>query len=198
MAESPKTAEVIETSEITSVTSEWIFRTELAQARPIARVHETDKSALWLIELPRDLTEGRRTVSVQTGHPDPTTESWLNESRSQLTNLTAETSQVGFLRVPTDEILETVDLLLALLAQAIPQPELGIGRKGQVTLDWWGEHGRSITAEVHKQRRIIFATSGDDFPLRGAVRLPENGRLLPPALMLALRDVLGDADSKGV
>lgn len=158
-----------------------------------------------LLEIHHDqVTDGSSGVSLQSnqGQAKETKASWLDAARTELSKLASEAAHPGWdggKELPLSvDVHETADLLVALLAGLVPRPELGVGRKGQVTLDWWGTNDRTMTAEVHTAGRIIFATSGDDFPLRGAVQLSHDAREVPPALLLGIRQVLNDFHTRSL
>jgi len=148
-----------------------------------------------LIELER-IAERFGSVVVTAARDD----AWLENARAELLGLARDAATEnwdgeGAVAVKPESWQEATELLKR-LEKVTPCPELGIGRKGQVTLDWWGPAGQALSAEVYEDGRVIFAAKFEDGTSRGTVRLRPDTVLPPPALHLALAAVLSEPDRK--
>ncbi len=127
-------------------------------------------------------------------------DAWFDNSRAELLGLARDAATEnwdgeGAVAVTPESWQEATELLRR-LEKVAPSPELGIGKKGQVTLDWWGPAGQALSAEVHHDGRVIFAAKFEDGTSRGTVRLRPDAVLPPPALHLAIAAVLSELDRK--
>lgn len=115
---------------------------------------------------------------------------WFSEADKELLGLTQEASRPNWDEdgsLPVSPIAwQTAQRLIRLLEPYTTKPALGVGRKGQITLDWWGPRDQSVTAEVHSDGRVVYAALIKNSPVRGTVTVPSDATIPPPALHLAL------------
>jgi hypothetical protein len=118
--------------------------------------------------------------------------SWLLEARRELAQLEREADRDDWdgersLAVASATVA-TADRLISALALRAPQPRIGVGRRGQVTLDWWHDKN-SLTVEIHPSGRMVFAASYGDSGIRGTENEAEVMDGPPPAIEVALANV---------
>lgn len=80
--------------------------------------------------------------------------------------------------------------LITLLAPEWPKPDIGVGRKGQITLDWWGPLNHTLTVEVHGDGRLVYAALFGEFDNHGTEDLVETDDHPPAVIELALARVV--------
>ncbi len=119
------------------------------------------------------------------------TSPWLSEVERELLLLKQEASADDWdgeaSLMMTDRAWQVARQLLHAIHAFAPRPSLGIGRRGQVALDWWGPDEKTLTVEIDKDGQIIFAALyGDDSVLRGRAAPSEITEFAPAAIEFAL------------
>jgi hypothetical protein len=129
-------------------------------------------------------TNRELTVRLKRFVPPPPEASWLDAAEHQLVELFREAeadADAGWVAIEP----RTLDLAMHLvrtLASVAPAPDLGRGRRGQITLDWWGDLDSTLSVEVLPEGRIIFSSLDDqNRGRRGDAGLPDGSQ--PPAAL---------------
>lgn len=181
----------------TSAVYQWTLWDSLPQVSPVSFLQPigNDGTMRWIVDV-RDVNAGGNSVILsQEGQviasirPRIEGPAWLSEALSELAELTPDEGDLPLM----PQVRDTAVRMLKLFGVSTPRPDLGVGRNGQVTLDWWAPGPRALSLEVKAGGRIVFTTAGDDdFALRGAVKISEETRVLPSALVLAIASLSDD------
>lgn len=134
---------------------------------------------------------GRRSIPSSFASPP-----WLHAALTELADLQREASRLdwdhaGALPVASATVGYS-QALLGQLAEDCPQPEIGAGRCGQITLDWLGPSDScSLTVEVWPDRKLVYSALFNDDVFHGT---ETNRDTLPSTIELVLARLLENPD----